>query len=244
MSHLSGRSNRVKSKAKCRHQGLRGRHPPQRELRILTALSAASNDASQQHVLQLLDHFLVDGPNGTHGCLVLEMLEPSISDLVQYCADNRVPARFAKQAILHFLQALDFLARADVGHGGRLLPCVPGSLAEEYDFLETDPIRPPYQEPGRPSTGHSVDGGRCLASSPWKPETAPVSRLDGKPLDGNVPSYLVWPAPFRAKELLRASPAVKIIDFGEAFFTDDAPKTLHTPLTVRAPEVLFGDTLD
>ncbi|EPE05772.1 serine protein kinase [Ophiostoma piceae UAMH 11346] len=65
------------------------------------------------------------------------------------------------------------------------------------------------------------------------PETAPVSRLDGRPLDGNVPSYLVWPAPFRAKELLRASPAVKIIDFGEAFFADDSPKTLHTPLTTR-----------
>ena len=76
------------------------------------------------------------------------------------------------------------------------------------------------------------------------PETAPVRRLDGKPLDSSVPSYLVWPAPFRRREIIQAPPVIKIIDFGEAFFADDAPRTLHTPLSVRAPEVLFGDALD
>lgn len=76
------------------------------------------------------------------------------------------------------------------------------------------------------------------------PETGPVSRFDGKPLDSNVPPYLVRPASFLTNDLLQASPAVKIIDFGEAFCTDDVPKTLHTPLSVRAPEVLFGDVLD
>lgn len=41
-----------------------------------------------------------------------------------------------------------------------------------------------------------------------------------------------------------SSPTIKIIDFGEAFFADSSPRTLHTPLSVRAPEVVFGDPLD
>ena len=44
--------------------------------------------------------------------------------------------------------------------------------------------------------------------------------------------------------LLLSSPTVKIIDFGEAFFKDSVPGTLHTPLSVRAPEVIFGDAFD
>ena len=35
-----------------------------------------------------------------------------------------------------------------------------------------------------------------------------------------------------------------MIDFGEAFFKDSVPDTLHTPLAVRAPEIIFGDTFD
>ncbi|CAJ0549905.1 Ff.00g065000.m01.CDS01 [Fusarium sp. VM40] len=70
-----------------------------------------------------------------------------------------------------------------------------------------------------------------------------VTRADGKPVEHNLPTHLVRPALFRIKELL-SSPVVKIIDFGEAFFNSDAPSTLHTPLSVRAPEVVFGDSLD
>lgn len=70
-----------------------------------------------------------------------------------------------------------------------------------------------------------------------------VTRVDGKPVEHNLPTHLVRPALFRIKELL-SSPVVKIIDFGEAFLNSDAPSTLHTPLSVRAPEVVFGDPLD
>ncbi|TID13090.1 kinase-like protein [Venturia nashicola] len=38
--------------------------------------------------------------------------------------------------------------------------------------------------------------------------------------------------------------AIKIVDFGESFMSDDVPDTLHTPIAVRAPEVIFGEKLD
>lgn len=76
------------------------------------------------------------------------------------------------------------------------------------------------------------------------PETGTVRRRDGKSLEGNVPSYLVRPAQFRKRDMLLQSPSVKIIDYGEAFFNNNPPYTLHTPLSVRAPEVIFGDLLN
>jgi serine/threonine protein kinase len=37
---------------------------------------------------------------------------------------------------------------------------------------------------------------------------------------------------------------IKIVDFGESFLQQNTPHTLHTPLPVRAPEVIFRDFLD
>lgn len=75
------------------------------------------------------------------------------------------------------------------------------------------------------------------------PETGEVTRLDGKALEPGVPKYLVWPSPFRVSKATLLNP-VKIIDFGESFTPDTKSKTLHTPLAVRAPEVIFEDDID
>lgn len=77
-----------------------------------------------------------------------------------------------------------------------------------------------------------------------KPEIGAVTRSDGGPLAHNVPAQIVRPAFFRKRDILLSCPSVKIIDFGEAFFNENAPSTLHTPLPVRAPEDVFGDRLD
>lgn len=79
-----------------------------------------------------------------------------------------------------------------------------------------------------------------------EPETAAVSRTDGVALDDHVPSYMTRPASFSAglRESLRLPPVVKIIDFGESFLKGKAANKLHTPLAVRAPEVVFGGQID
>jgi len=76
-----------------------------------------------------------------------------------------------------------------------------------------------------------------------RPELSAVTRKDGKPLGPNMPTFLVEPTSF--PNFLYPLPSqVKIIDFGESFFSGDVPDTLHTPLPVRPPEVIFGDKLD
>jgi serine/threonine-protein kinase SRPK3 len=74
------------------------------------------------------------------------------------------------------------------------------------------------------------------------PRTGPITRKDGEPLEVNKPPYLVAAASYRMD--LSVAPQIKIIDFGESFPSTDVPDTLHTPVYLRAPEVIFGDKLD
>ncbi len=75
------------------------------------------------------------------------------------------------------------------------------------------------------------------------PDIGVVTRKDGKSLEPGVPTYLVRPTSYPAHVSL-SQYQIKIIDFGESFFDDDVPETLHTPLCVRAPEIIFGEKLD
>lgn len=70
------------------------------EIQILEATSAfPMRHAGQAHLVQMLGNFTMKGPNGTHGCLVLELLGSSVSDAVEYFyKDERLPATLAKSA--------------------------------------------------------------------------------------------------------------------------------------------------
>jgi len=75
------------------------------------------------------------------------------------------------------------------------------------------------------------------------PRTGKVTRLSGKALEPGIPEYLVSPTSLPVSDLTSTS-SVKIVDFGESFLSDNKPGTLHTPLVVRAPEVIFEDDWD
>ena len=75
------------------------------------------------------------------------------------------------------------------------------------------------------------------------PETGDVQRIDGQALKENIPRYIVRPTAFLV-DMTSTSHHVKIIDFGHSF-TDRMPsKECHTPMVVRAPEIILGDTVD
>ena len=84
-------------------------------------MSALPHDhPGRSHVYRMLYSFTLVGPNGTYNCLVLELLEPSVADTIGlYCSDNRLPASLAKSFASQAIQGLDFLARHDIGHGGK-----------------------------------------------------------------------------------------------------------------------------
>ncbi|KAK8154048.1 kinase-like domain-containing protein [Phyllosticta citrichinensis] len=80
--------------------------------------------------------------------------------------------------------------------------------------------------------------------------TSELLRLDGKPLDPGIPKYIVEPARFPESLDMPLRP-IKIIDFGEAFLSNEKPperlnveRIATVQAIVQAPEVTFGDPLD
>lgn len=95
------------------------------EANVLNAISKLSEEYPGQdhpgrhHLVRMLDHFTVDGPNGIHDCLVLELLGPSASDVIESLySDGRLPADLAKSTAYQALLGIDFLSSQKIGHGG------------------------------------------------------------------------------------------------------------------------------
>jgi len=67
----------------------------------------------------MLDYFIIDGPNGTHSCVVLELLGPNVPDVLDYFYNKeRLPAGLAKSIAYQTLLGIDFLQKNRIGHGG------------------------------------------------------------------------------------------------------------------------------
>ncbi|KAK9237325.1 kinase-like domain-containing protein [Lipomyces kononenkoae] len=192
-----------------------------RELEVMKEL--ASIQPRSQHVMRMLDDFDLEGRNGTHKCLVFELLGPSIPDTIYArFPDARLPGKLAKVLAKQALLGLDTLHQQKIGHGdihtrnlAFTMPCM--VAVPEEEFIEML---------GKPEIGH-------------------VRRSDGKALEPGIPEYIVRPASssYRTHSWSSSYP-IKIIDFGESFLPTSVPRTLHTPLPVRAPEVIFRDHLD
>lgn len=76
-----------------------------------------------------------------------------------------------------------------------------------------------------------------------KPGIGHVRRSDGRDLEPGIPGYIVKPTSYWIHSW-NSTQSIKIIDFGESFSDTIVPQTLHTPLPVRAPEVIFQDRID
>ncbi|KAJ5413494.1 hypothetical protein N7465_005799 [Penicillium sp. CMV-2018d] len=174
-----------------------------------------------KHTVHLLDNFDLKGPNGSHNCLVYELLGPNIPDTIDaHFPAGRVPGRLAKIIAKQSLIGLDGLHQMNIAHGDLhtrnlafTIPCMDNATEQQL----TENLR--------------------------KPEIGHVRRSDGKDLEPGIPRYIVRPTSYWMRSRNLAQP-IKIVDFGESFLSKTVPKTLHTPLPVRAPEVIFQDHID
>ena len=88
------------------------------ELKVLNYLKQSSTDhPGRRYVALLLDHFELHGPNGTHLCLVSEVLGPSIAYLIG--KDLQLRGKIARKVARQLVQAVAFLHSQGVCHGGR-----------------------------------------------------------------------------------------------------------------------------
>lgn len=99
------------------------------DIEILQALEKSPLDhPGRQHILFPLDHFTLQGPNGSHLCLVSQVAGPSIEDL-SYCPGHvagyrRLRSDIARLFARQMAQVVGFLHAVGVVHGGERLPCL------------------------------------------------------------------------------------------------------------------------
>lgn len=96
-------------------------HKRNAELETLQYLSGVSVHPGTQHISSLLDHFEHSGPNGTHTCLVLEILGLSVKECAEHFEDGRLPGHVAKRAARQALLGLQCMHAKGVAHGGKRL---------------------------------------------------------------------------------------------------------------------------
>jgi serine/threonine-protein kinase SRPK3 len=100
-----------------------------KESGILQALMRKSTShPGQNNVLSLLDNFMIEGPNGQHLCLVLQVAGPSITSLNYspgaVAGSRRLRSHLARKVAKQTVEALDFVHSCGFCHGGRSwTPC-------------------------------------------------------------------------------------------------------------------------
>ncbi|KOC15951.1 hypothetical protein AFLA70_169g002291 [Aspergillus flavus AF70] len=197
-----------------------------RKIDILARLSNPKqpSDTGRSIIPSILDKFNIQGPNGTHVCLVTSPARMSVSDAKKESWISLFQLEVARAIAAQLVIAVQYIHSQGFVHGdlprGNLL-FLPSC---EFTELSTETI---YKEYG-------------------EPEFVPVNRLDGQKLPpAGVSEYGVVPIWLGEASENTSLPESRILlsDFGEAFSPAQEDKfESHTPLLIRPPEARFEPT--
>ncbi|PVH87328.1 putative srpk [Cadophora sp. DSE1049] len=176
-------------------------------IKILRHLSESDlSHSGRANVLLPLDTFDLSGPNGQHFCMVTSVQGQSLSMVFKRksgLGSEVLPLEKAKRAVLDTVRAFAFVHEHGIIHGdlhpGNLLLSLSGS--ENWTVQEMEAV---YESS----------------------KTSPVVRNDGKPLPDNVPRYGVEEALGRLSNVSLYTGAIKLADFGFAFFEGNPPNEI------------------
>ncbi|OJJ83134.1 uncharacterized protein ASPGLDRAFT_151795 [Aspergillus glaucus CBS 516.65] len=185
---------------------------------------------SSKYVIQFLDIFSHNGPNGDHQCLVFELLGPPVEwVLMDYsaCADHpeytdpgdKLEPGTIMRMSRQLLECVEFIHSAGMAHGD-----ISGWTV--------------------------VFSGKSLSTIRERifkfvgvPEVEPLVRSDGRALDEGLPTHLVkaivWDSWVEEDH-----EDLRIIDFGRSFFQWEKNGKAAKPGLLPAPETIFTGSFD
>ncbi|KAJ5246843.1 hypothetical protein N7468_001826 [Penicillium chermesinum] len=168
-------------------------------------------ELSLNYVVQLLDAFTHEGPNGVHQCLVFELLGPSVDKVLAdyHESHEKLWSETVLRISIQLLKAVKFIHRAGMCHGdisGRNIAFSCTHLWKQTEEQLFDVL--------------------------GFPEVEPLTRLDGTPLGNGLPSQLVKAAEW-VDWIDEDDEDIRLFDFGESFFQGQEPKKLAQPGSLR-----------
>jgi serine/threonine-protein kinase SRPK3 len=126
------------------------------EIKLLQKVVASDpSHAGRRHVVQLLDHFRHEGPNGSHVCMVFEVLGENLLGLIKRYQNRGVPEHIVKQISKQVLLGLAYLHdKCGIIHTDlkpeNVLICIEDVEAVVRAELETSPAAVPTKMVGVP----------------------------------------------------------------------------------------------
>lgn len=210
---------------------------PQTQGKDMIILQRLKDDGFEHsHVVKLYESFEVTGPNGTHTCLVLPALGPSLDN---QSAKSALAPRTRYEICHQVASGVAALHERNICHGGALSSqsiCMTGPL---LTILRQD-LTPANVVFELPDTSSMDDEQVCALLGPVKHERL---RLRNGSRSNRAPKYMVqrptFPSLVNTSNQLNT---VRIVDFGEAFPVDQPRNTLGVPVGQGyfPPELCFG----
>lgn len=215
------------------------------ELRVHSAFSdmhSRSTEISHSRIAFALNHFWVDGPNGTHLCIVLPLLGPNLENASERHRYEEVPLM---RICYQLVQAMRFLHAKGVCHGDFLPQNVCYTL-RDIDALEEDDIIRVFGRPrlmclvndGEFEWEDGSDGAVEFSDDEVREDGgSDAGEMDVDTAD-HLPRYLVGTS-YIDPESPYVSNDIALIDFGESFFASAPPEQTVIPAPYGAPETFL-----
>ncbi|KAH7403682.1 kinase-like domain-containing protein [Cadophora sp. MPI-SDFR-AT-0126] len=190
------------------------------EVKILRRLKKSEDHQGKTHVMSMLDHFWVEGPNGRHLCVVSEVGGPSIkqfNDCPGFIrGTRRLRGDLARKVALQATEGLAYIHSTGIVHGDFTAANLLLKLAniDEWTLEEIH--------------------GRL-----GEPQTHVLHRAAEQAGEYSTPRYTVNAISMSLVNARWLSDQIMIIDFGIAFLEDESPIAIGTPKNYCAPEFNF-----
>jgi serine/threonine protein kinase len=216
---------------------------------VFSDMDSRSTDISHSRIAFALNHFWLDGPNGTHLCIVLPLLGPNLENAAERHQYEEAPLM---RICYQLVQAMRFLHTEGVCHGDFRPQNVCYTL-KDIDDLEEDDIMRAF---GRPKLMTLVDDAEfegesgfdgavgCSDGEVYEDGTSDGGDMDVDTADhdeeseGHLPRYLVVPSYIEPNSAY-VSNNIAVIDFGESFFASAPPEQTGIPPHYGAPETFL-----
>lgn len=220
-------------------------------LKISTASSEALNQeasilqslqrcTASKYIVELYDVFTHDGPNGSHLCIVTELLGPSVETVISdyHSGGERLDRhdiiRLAKQLLL----GISATHEAGFAHGGKQ-----ASFHENYQELMDSNVDISGANVVFTASKLVHLSEHALFDVIGYPESRSLFHEDGAPLGRSLPKHLVRKASWD-DWTDEDEEDIRLIDWGEAFPLGQPRSQLAQPSDLKAPETILTGTFD